>query len=416
MTRRPRLLFVDDDSSLLDGLRRVFRAERGRWETAYASSGDEALSLLQIASFDVVVSDMRMPGMDGADLLTKVAERHPATIRFILSGQADQQCIDRSIAVTHRFLSKPCPFEDLRRALEDSLDLHERIVNDHVRQLVTGIQSLPSLPTVFVSLRDCVLAPDATFGDAASIIERDPAIATKVLQIVNSAFLGLPRKVCAIKTAISLIGLEIIKGLVLSHGLVREFVSQRKDLTTTLAKIAAHGMSVAFLARRVGTDLKLPPAEIDLAFTSSLLHGVGDLLLTTERPELMQSIRKRSMADGVPLGDGANQIIGCRTVELSAYLARLWGLPAEIVDSLMLFESPWMDGLTEFPPPPAAVLRPALATAQIADSLIHAVLATSGHARPMLRLKNLPLTADWDQKLTGWRTVAMSLAASNPGH
>jgi YesN/AraC family two-component response regulator len=82
----PHILFVDDEPNLIDGLRRMLRSFRQRWNIAFATSGSEALELMSQRPFDVIVSDMRMPGMDGRQLLEEVEKRHPQTVRVVLSG------------------------------------------------------------------------------------------------------------------------------------------------------------------------------------------------------------------------------------------------------------------------------------------------------------------------------------------
>jgi YesN/AraC family two-component response regulator len=88
-----RILFVDDEPRVLQGIQRGLRGMRAEWETEFANSGAEALETMAQAPFDVVITDMRMPGMDGAQLLDLVKARFPRTVRIILSGQSDRETI-----------------------------------------------------------------------------------------------------------------------------------------------------------------------------------------------------------------------------------------------------------------------------------------------------------------------------------
>ena len=115
--RRRRVLFVDDDPHILEALRDLLRKQRGEWDMAFAASGAEALAALAVEPFDVVVTDLRMPGMDGAALLQEVKSRYPGVARIILSGHAERETVVRSIPVAHRLLAKPCPADVLREAI-----------------------------------------------------------------------------------------------------------------------------------------------------------------------------------------------------------------------------------------------------------------------------------------------------------
>ena len=103
-----RLLFVDDEAMVLSGLRRALHGMRAEWDMHFVDGAEAALKILDEMPFDVVVSDMRMPKMDGAQLLERVKMRHPDVIRMVLSGQSSRAAVLRSLAPAHQFLSKPC--------------------------------------------------------------------------------------------------------------------------------------------------------------------------------------------------------------------------------------------------------------------------------------------------------------------
>ena len=86
-----RILFVDDEQRILDGLRRLLRDKRAEWEMVFVDGGSKALEQLRASPFDIVITDMRMPGMDGATLLTHVKEEFPDVVRLVLSGCSDPE-------------------------------------------------------------------------------------------------------------------------------------------------------------------------------------------------------------------------------------------------------------------------------------------------------------------------------------
>lgn len=127
-----RVLFVDDEPQVLEGIQRTLRKQV---DLQTATSGEEGLRLLSEAGpFALVVSDMRMPNMSGAQFLAKAREQKPDTVRMILSGHADLQATIAAVNEGHiyRFLSKPCAPEQLLAAIEDGLKQHRLLVAEKV--------------------------------------------------------------------------------------------------------------------------------------------------------------------------------------------------------------------------------------------------------------------------------------------
>ncbi|WP_054650256.1 response regulator [Salidesulfovibrio brasiliensis] len=128
-----RVLFVDDEKNVLNGLRRMLRSIRDEWEMDFAPGGAEALELVGKKEYDLVVSDMRMPGMDGAELLTKVQELSPETVRIVLSGHSEQNMVMKSVKPAHQFLSKPCSSEQLLQTLKEAYRLRRLLNNPRIK-------------------------------------------------------------------------------------------------------------------------------------------------------------------------------------------------------------------------------------------------------------------------------------------
>ena len=99
------IMFVDDDPALLQLYEAMFESMSGEWDLTFAENGKKALALMEKAPFDVLVSDMRMPGMSGAELLNQVMQHYPKTARIVLSGYAEQQDTLKSVGAIHQWLS-----------------------------------------------------------------------------------------------------------------------------------------------------------------------------------------------------------------------------------------------------------------------------------------------------------------------
>jgi DNA-binding NtrC family response regulator len=154
------ILFVDDEQQILDGLKDLLRKQRKQWTMVFALGGEAALRELQQQPFDVVVSDMRMPGMDGATLLTRVKELYPSSARIILSGHAERDSIVRALPVAHQFLNKPCDAALLRMVVERACELQRLLQNEKIRCLIGKLDKLPSVPHTYWELTRVAALPD----------------------------------------------------------------------------------------------------------------------------------------------------------------------------------------------------------------------------------------------------------------
>src|SRR5277367_5572528 len=140
-----RVLFVDDEPQVLDGIRSKLAPQQGSWEMEFAPGGEVALKLLGEKPFDVIVSDIRMPGMDGAELLKTVCQRFPSVVRIILSSQDELEGALRAVPVAHQFLVKPCDPAMIRVAIERATSLSALMNNKLLENLVGSVKDLPVL-------------------------------------------------------------------------------------------------------------------------------------------------------------------------------------------------------------------------------------------------------------------------------
>src|SRR5580700_3579302 len=156
-----RILLVDDEELALRGLIRLLYSMRDEWDMEFLDSGEKALARMAIAPFDVVISDMRMPGMNGAELLNEVMKRHPKTVRLILSGYADRELILKCVGSTHQYLAKPCDAEALKMTVRRAAELERSMKTETLRQLVTRCVILPSVPALYSEMIEALQDAEA---------------------------------------------------------------------------------------------------------------------------------------------------------------------------------------------------------------------------------------------------------------
>lgn len=333
------ILFVDDEQRILDGLRRMFRPMRDEWNTVFATSGQAALDELAKAHFDVVVTDMRMPGMDGAQLLNEVRNRYPRVVRIVLSGQSDRETIMRSVGQAHQYLSKPCDPEELKRIVARALALRELLANESIRSFVAGLQSLPSVPSLYQALVSELESPKSSMESVAAIIRQDIGMTGKVLQLVNSAFFGLPRAITNPAQAISLLGLDAVKALVLGIHVFSSF-QQHQGSPFKIETLWKHSLLTGRLAQSIAEYEGASRRVAELSFTAGLLHDVGVLVLALNGPESYRALLKSAGSPGAKLDEIERGTLGATHAEVGAYLLGLWGLGDDIVEAVAFHHAP----------------------------------------------------------------------------
>ncbi len=331
-----RILFVDDESRILEGLQRMLRPQRHEWEIAFAQGGEAAIALLEATPFDVVVSDMRMPGMDGAALLSHVREHFPQMVRIVLSGHTELSTALRVVPVAHQFLAKPCDAQTLRVAVERACHLKALLSDESIRRTVTALGDLPSLPRTYEALTQALADPDTSLAKVGRIVEQDVGISAKVLQLVNSAFFGVSHSMTNVQSAVSYLGINTLKSLVLSVEIFRAF-KPRGDLPGfSLEKLQQHAQITAFIAAR------LPVAKhlADIAMVAGLLHDVGKLIMAWKRSDQFRTMLVNASENNCPLYKVEEKAMGFSHAEIGAYLLGLWGLPYTIVEAVALHHAP----------------------------------------------------------------------------
>ena len=333
ISQRKRILFVDDDQHLLDGLRRGLHAMRDEWDMRFALGGIAALSLMREQPVDVVVSDMRMPEMNGRELLLEVKKRHPQSVRFILSGYADSASVMKVTGIAHQYLAKPCNAVALKTAIERATNLRRLVEDKGLARRVGAVESLPSLPESYRQIVECLQSPDPELADVARIISADISMTTMVLKLANSAFFGARQLFRTADRAVSFLGLETIAGLVLANSIFNDFsAAERSGLN--VEQLWHHSLQTGTGLKALARYEKWSPEDVDEAFLAGVLHDVGKLVLATQLPSStghLQAPSSTSVTTDVWEADHA---------AAGAYLLGLWGFSDRLVEAIAFHHAP----------------------------------------------------------------------------
>lgn len=323
------VLFVDDDERVLRGIRRTMRTTHPDWEMSFAADSEQALEHLETTGADVIVSDAQMPGVDGLALLQLVRMRYPETARIMLTGQVKKDQTYEAVGLVHQFLAKPCPPTELQAAVDRALHLRALLEDANLRGVVSRMRALPSQPAVYTRLMRAVRSEDVGLDEIAIIVEENPSVAARVLQLVNSAFFGLPRPTASIKEAVVFIGTKTLRTLVLSVEAFRDLELGAAASGLDADALQQHAVTTA----RIGADI-VPAADREAAYSAGLLHSIGVLVLASQLPEEWTRIVAEARSSERTLFDVEHLVLGVDHGQIGAALLSLWGLPHDVIEAV----------------------------------------------------------------------------------
>lgn len=331
------ILFVDDDDKVISGLKLSLRKYRKEWNFVSALSGDEGLTKLDEMQFDCIVSDMKMPGMSGAEFLGKAKQISPNSKRFILSGEADNEQILNALPVTHQFLSKPCSADFIIDTLKRSFELDTLIEDSDIKSILNDIDILPVRPEIFAKLNNKMNEEDSSLADMADIISEDLGISSKILKVVNSAFFALAREMTNTHDAVSYLGMTTTKNLVLMYESSSAFDLKAIKKFSIEAEYE-QSLKVANLVKKLFDNKSLA----EDAFSAGMLHRIGRLILAQYFPDKFQIIHDHQDCS-TKINDAIEiEVVGITHGQIGAYLLGVWGLPMNIVQGLARQAMPWL--------------------------------------------------------------------------
>ena len=400
---KKRILFVDDEPMVLKGLQRTLRKMRNEWEMTFTSSAREALDILDKTDMDVIVSDLKMPEMDGSQLLTKVKNQHPRVVRIILSGHLEHEMTLKSVQIAHQSLSKPCEAEVLKHTLIKLFALRNFLSDESIKKIVSQIESLPSMPSIYTEIIEEMHSPDPSIQKVGEIISKDISMTAKILQVVNSVFFGLSRKIGSPQEAVILLGLETIKALVLSVKIFSEF-SQKKFSWFNIDSLFNHSMSVSTYTKTIARHENLEQAVINNSLMAGLLHDLGKLILAINFQKPYQQVLSKAQSSGQNIWELEYEEFGTSHAEIGAYLMGLWRLDNPIIEAIAFHHCPG-NSMTQN--------MDLLTAVHMSNALVHEIRSTSNPGNGIqcdpVYLDNLGVT----HRIPEWRQLCRELTERN---
>jgi len=390
-----RILFVDDEPLVLQGLHRMLRSQRHEWEMEFADNAAKALERMALASFDVIVSDMCMPGMNGAQLLAEVMRRHPKTVRIVLSGHADKELILQCAGSAHHYLSKPCDPDVMKAVVQRALSRDDLLPHERLRAWVGKMEHLPTVPALYQALVEALQDSETSIDDIGRLIGRDIGMTAGMLKLVNSAFFGLGRTLSDPTEAVYHLGLDTVKSLVLAIGAFVQFCSQGAG-AERVRQIWLHSLAVAACARMIASAEGAERKIQDEAYVAGLLHDVGKLVLVVnlsgEEHRMLRLAKEGERRDR----EAECEVFGADHAAIGGYLLGLWGLPAPLVEAVAYHHQPILGPTSAYTP---------LTAVHVGNALAQGAGAGDGNAAAALLDADYLRAAGVLDRLEGWRSA-----------
>jgi HD-like signal output (HDOD) protein len=330
-----RILIADADAKAWDELRRALGET---WTVVGATSGEAALAEAEKLPFDVVVANFNLPGMGGAELLNRIRLSHPKTIRFAAVAEAIKEKGVCDTADGHQLLAVPFDPAGVKSAIERALAA-DYGMSRSLRELVGRIRTFPTMPTLYLEVVEALKDPNATTADIGDIIAKDMAMTTKMVQVLNSAYYGLPRTITDPTEAVGILGFETVKSLVMTIKLLSQY-DKVKPAYFSIDSIWRHSTNVARTARVMAL---LETGDTDCsstAYTAGLMHDLGKVILATNFDSQYHGAHTVARKQQIPLWDVEKDIFGASHGDIGAYLLNLWGLSPEVVRVAALHHHP----------------------------------------------------------------------------
>lgn len=328
-----RLLFVDDEPLMRD-LYSTLEGVLGKGHEIYtASSGTEALNLVREKSFDVIVSDLAMPEMDGVEFLSEVVRTYPESARIIISGFADRIRIAECLTVGHRYFAKPFNIRTIAALLKRVCQYNYLVSNDRLRRVVCGTGALPTPPEIYLKLTDLLNSPYCDIDDITRIVEQDPGLTTKLLHLVNSAQFGISRQIVTPNEAIQILGVDILRALMLGIQAFN-FYDHKPFVRAIFKDLWSHSLRTAVNARKLARLEGLKSEAAEECFLAGLLHDIGKLILAANAETEYRLVLDLAGKATLPLDRAEHGIFGSTHAQVGAYLLALWGLPETVVKAV----------------------------------------------------------------------------------
>lgn len=390
-----RVLIVDDESVLLQAMQRQLKPMGLDWEMVFAESGYAAIEAISSQSqpFDVVVTDMKMPGMDGAAVLQEVARVSPHTVRIALSGQPDPRQFRGVRGLMHQFLTKPCAAADLVATVERTCATEWASTNAALGKLLDCVERVPAMTPIGKELLGMVKDSNRSVEAMDEAVARYPQVISKIGEIVNSSFFGKGRMIADPREGLGHIGSDSVVGLMAVHAFLEFSDSGMGDFP--LERHRDHSTAVAARARAIAQFEGVDRRTADETVLAALLHDAGQLVLAANFPDRFAEAVQIARAESLPMHETERRVFGVNHADIASHQLALWAVPSGIVAAVSLHHAPTA---------PSDFMLTPLLIVHFADAIENERMTVFDEVSPGMR-ENLLEDSPWEGRVDEWRKL-----------
>lgn len=332
-----KILFVDDEAVLLDFYESYFKYREG-WEASLCSDPLSVEEILRDKEIDIVVSDLNMPQINGAELLATIGKNFPWVIRIILTSESNNTLSLRAVKYAHRCLEKPVNMAEIESEIENAYLIYKSEISRIVRTILTGLDSIPVMPKVYSELVSEIKKGDeASLHRIGNLVSEDPGMSLNVLRVVNSPYFGSELTINKPEHAVTMLGLNIVKNLILTAELIDLFPlspenSSMIDDIINHSTLCSHLMTIIFEVEELKG--KVSKEDVEIAGAIGMFHDVGKIVLASVFPKLYQKVATINHISDENLSSIEWRHLGVSHAEVGAYLMSLWGLSSKVAKAI----------------------------------------------------------------------------------
>ncbi len=340
------ILFVDDEPAILRTIKRTLRKLPDGYRIDLEADPAAALRLIAEKDYDLVVTDMRMPRINGHEVLAAAAKANPRCVRAVLSGYSAEADTAQAARYAHLFIGKPFAPKAILNLIERAEALGGMPLSDPLRRRLGALKALPPLPQLFASLTqalaDAAHAP--SLNEIAAIVARDISLSAKVMQLANSAFYSGSRTLNSVEPAVKRLGTRLLTGLVLQQEMF-----SRQPLPQTLEpwrdRLNRESLATASLSAAIARDQGLDAIACEEAGLAGMLRDIGRLMLVNEIDDPQMTLNMETRLHGSELCAEEEALLGAHHGWIGAYLLRLWEFPPAVVQAVAWHHHPSASGI-----------------------------------------------------------------------
>jgi len=306
-------------------------ADGQQWDCHFADNIKKAFDELSHASFDIVIADAKMPVFNGVPLMETISQMYPNIIRVVLVRSLGDDYPKRLVKFVHRILVRPDSTEKLEMLISRIYRLYKTVMHPEVIRFVDGLEKIPSLPKVYGDLVAELESPNPSVKKAGILIARDIGMSASILKMVNSAYFGIAKPITSPELAVSLLGLDIVRGLALTSHLFSAF-SNAETRLLNLETVVDHCLIVGFLAKEILKHENMHNAAVDSIYIAGILHDIGRLIFASHSPKIYRQVIDIAEKENRLLYEIEKELFGAMHAEIGAYLLGQWGLSESVIE------------------------------------------------------------------------------------